>query len=383
MFRKNATIKILLCTAIGAASWKIFRIIQVKNTPIKFVKLAYLPIYKIWHAKDVPGDLLTDVNLSFGVIASDSTVQVNPAKELDLFKELETLRQNHPNLKINLAIGGWGSDGFSDMAFTKETRTIFINSIVTQLNTYNLDGVDIDWEYPTKDHSGLIKSRPEDTENFILLMKEIRSKFHEISKTSDKKYSLSFAAPMGDWALETFGIKEVRDTVDYINLMAYDYVGPWSGVTGHHSNLKKCKDAPKHLNTYQSIQKYLKVCKPEKLVLGIPAYGYGWSGVASENHGLFQSAEAAITPEDSDFSYHNLKRNYISKQGYTRYWDDNAKAASLYNGDILITYEDLEAIRYKADTVKKLRLGGMMYWEQTQDLTGDIIKTISKELKHR
>lgn len=377
MFRKIGT------TGIGFASWKIFRLFNVKNKPVKFKKVAYLPIYKTWHAKDVPGDLLTDINLSFGTIAPDSTLQVNPIKELYLSKELVTLRHNYPNLKINLAIGGWGADGFSDMAITKETRSIFINGIASQLKTYDLDGVDIDWEYPTLDNSGLIKARPEDTENFILLMKEIHSKFNEISKTSNKKYTLSFAAPMGNWAVETFGIKEVSNTVDYINLMGYDYVGTWSKVTGHHSNLKNCKEVPNHLNTYQIIQKYLKVCKPEKLVLGIPAYGYGWRGVPSENHGLFQAAEAAISHEEADFSYHNLKENYISKNGYTRYWDDSSKAAYLYNGDIWITYEDLEAIRYKADTVKKLRLGGMMYWEQTQDFDGDIIKKISKELENQ
>lgn len=381
MFRKKATIIILLCTAIGIAAWKIFRLVQLKNVPVEFVKVAYLPIYKTWHAKDVPGDLLTDVNLAFGEIAPDSTIQINPVEELDLSKELETLRKNYPNLKINLAIGGWGADGFSDMAFTMETRSVFINSIVSHLKTYNLDGVDIDWEYPTRDNSGLIKARPEDTENFILLMKEIRSKFDELSKTDNKKYTLSFATPMGDWAIDTLGIKEVSNSVDHINLMAYDYVGTWSEVTGHHSNLKK--EAPNPLSTYQGIQNYLKVCKPEKLVLGIPAYGYGWRGVASENHGLFQAAEAAIPAEESDFTYKNLKENYISKNGYTRYWDDISKAAYLYNGDVWITYEDLEAIRYKADTVKKLRLGGMMYWEQTQDLTGDIIRTISEGLENQ
>lgn len=383
MFKKNTTIKILLCTAIGITAWIIFRLVQIGNKPLYFVKVAYLPIYKTWHAEDVPGDLLTDVNLAFGEIAPDFTIQVNPIKELNLTKELKTLRQSYPNLKINLAIGGWGADGFSDMALTKETRSVFIDSIVSHLETYDLDGVDIDWEYPTLDNSGLIKARPEDTDNFILLMKEIRSKLNDRSISNDKKYSLSFAAPISDWAVKTFGIKEVSNTVDYINLMGYDYTGTWSLVTGHQSNLMDCKEAPNHLNTYQGIQEYLKVCRPEKLVVGIPAYGYGWRGVTSENHGLFQSAQAAIPLDDSDFTYNNLKENYISKNGYTRYWDDISKAAYLYNGDIWITYEDLEAIRYKADTVKKLKLGGMMYWEQTHDLTGDIITTISQELENQ
>jgi len=100
MFKKNLKIIILICTAIVIAACVIFRFVQLGNESQKFVKLSYLPIYKTWHAKDVPGDLLTDVNLAFGEIAPDFTLQVNPIKELNLPKELEILRQSYPDLKI-------------------------------------------------------------------------------------------------------------------------------------------------------------------------------------------------------------------------------------------------------------------------------------------
>ena len=379
--KKDIKIGILIFVIIGIVICFIIKLATVKPGPHDYVKATYLPMYKSWHAEDVPGNLLTDVNLAFASVTSDSKIRIDPIDELDLSKELISLKLKYPHLKINLSVGGWGSDGFSDMALTKETRSVFIESAVSALKSYDLDGIDIDWEYPTQDHSGKTKTRPEDTQNFVSLMREMRAKFDEIYKTDHKKYKLTFTAPMSGWAVEAFGVHEVSDSVDFIYLMGYDYIGNWSSVTGHQSNWFGHDGSPVHLNTYDGIKQYLNVCSPEKLVVGVPAYAYGWKGVPSADNGLFQKAAEGISPDDWDLSYSNLKEEYISKNGYKRYWDNTSKAAYLYNGDIWITYEDLEAVEFKASTVKTLGLGGMMYWEGTHDKTGDIIKTISGVLK--
>lgn len=363
---------IIVCIALKATGTK----------PIKkdYTKTTYLPIYKLWHAEEVPGDLLTEVNIAFATIKPDFNIELKLVEGLDLKQEIQKLRESYPKLKINLSIGGWGADGFSDLALTKDTRQIFIESVISQIELYDLDGVDIDWEYPAQDTQGLTKSRKEDTKNFVCLMREIRSRLDALQNEKDKTYTLSFAAPFSSWAIKDLAIKQVSKSVDYIYLMGYDYIGEWSTVTGHHSNLDDNKEASIHLNTDEGLKQYLKVCPPEKLVLGVPAYGYGWSGVASTNNGLFQKATASIPSSQVDLSYNNLKQNYIAKNGFTMYWDDVSKAAYLYNGDNWITYEDSRAISYKAELVKKLGLGGMMYWEHTQDTTGDIITAISNEL---
>lgn len=345
-----------------------------------YVKVTYLPIYKVWHAEDVQGDLLTHVNIAFATINSDFTIAINPVKGLDLAEEINKLKKLYPHIKINLSIGGWGADGFSDLASTKQGREKFINSVITYLKQYDLDGVDIDWEFPGQDASGLIKTHPEDPQNFTLLMKELSSSLGSLKTNKNQKYQLSFAAPFSNWAVQSLAIKEVGKYVDYIYLMGYDFVGTWAPKTGHHSNLKDNDSASIHLNVYQGIQEYLKACDAEKLVLGVPAYGYGWHGVTTNANGLFQNATGALSGEGVNLSYTNLKENYIDKNGFKRYWDDTSKAAFLYNGDTWVTYEDLEAIQKKAELVKKTNLGGMMYWEQTQDTTGDIIRTISEQL---
>lgn len=353
------------------------------KTPHEFVKVTYLPLYKSWSSSDIKGDLLTTINLAFGTINKDFKVTINPVDNLNLEKELKDLKQKYPHLKINLSIGGWGADGFSDMASTKENRSIFIESVIYYLELYNLDGIDIDWEYPTKSESGTTKTNEKDTTNFVSLMKEINEKFTELEKNNNKKYYSSFACPVHDWSVNVFAVKKVNKYVDYIYIMGYDYNGQWSTTTGHHSNLYNNKKSIVQENTYDGVKSYLKACPAQKLVIGVPAYGYAWKGVNPQNDGLFNPVTSSISPDEMNLVYNNIKDNFINKNEYKRYWDDKSKSAYLYNGDIFITYEDTEAIVNKANFVKNKNLGGLMYWEYTQDTSYEIATTISNELSKK
>lgn len=351
--------------------------------PHEFVKVTYLPLYKPWSSSEIKGDLLTTINLAFGTINKDFKVTINPVETLNLEKELKDLKLKYPHLKINLSIGGWGADGFSDMALTKENRSIFIKSIILYLELYNLDGIDIDWEYPTKSELGMTKSNEKDTKNFVSLMKEIDDELTKLEKKNNKKYYLSFASPVHDWTINIFAVEKVSKYVDYIYIMGYDYNGQWSTVTGHHSNLYRNKKSAIKENTCDGVKSYLKVCPANKLVVGVPAYGYAWKGVNLQNDGLFSPVTSSISPDEMNLVYNNIKDNFINKNGYKRYWDDKSKSAYLYNGDIFITYEDTEAIVNKANFVKEKNLGGLMYWEYTQDTSYEIAATISNELSKK
>src|SRR5690606_34623164 len=98
-------------------------------------------------------------------------------------------KERNPDLKVMIAIGGWGADGFSDMALTPESRAKFIASAKTFIQTYGLDGMDMDWEYPGISGAGT-KARPEDTQNFTTLMKGLR----EMLDTFDTPKILTFAS---------------------------------------------------------------------------------------------------------------------------------------------------------------------------------------------
>ncbi|MGL4346069.1 MAG: glycoside hydrolase family 18 protein [Cellulosilyticaceae bacterium] len=339
-----------------------------------YIRATYLPLYKNWSAESIEGDYLTHIYLAFATLGPDFSVSFNPHPSLNLKQEIETLHTLYPELKINVSIGGWGVDGFSQLAATPETRKLFADNVIKLLKEYNLDGVDIDWEYPGQSSDGLITCSPDDPQNFVLLLKELRLALDAHASTN--AYELSIAAPMSDWALESLNIAEAVTYVDYIHLMGYDYIGAWSLTTGHHSNWNKDKHSPTTLNSSEGINRYLTVCPPEKLILGIPAYGYGWSGVPPQDNGLYQIAKQALSPNEMDLSYSTIIKTYTSEKGFQTYWDDTAKSSYLYNGDIWISFDNPFSITYKADCIKSLGLAGMMYWEYTQDDTGELLHTI-------
>ena len=112
---------------------------------------------------------LTHVNLAFGLL-KDGLLDLHLLKYLHL---LPKLREWNPEMKIVLSVGGWGADGFSDMAMTEEGRRNFAKSCLDAVEKYNLDGIDIDWEHPCNDAAG-IGADPRDKENFTALLKTLR-----------------------------------------------------------------------------------------------------------------------------------------------------------------------------------------------------------------
>lgn len=112
---------------------------------------------------------LTHVNLAFGLI-EDGLLDLHLLKYLHL---LPKLRGWNPEMKIVLSVGGWGADGFSDMAMTEEGRRNFAQSCLDAVGKYGLDGIDIDWEHPCNDAAG-IGADPRDKENFTALLKTLR-----------------------------------------------------------------------------------------------------------------------------------------------------------------------------------------------------------------
>ena len=132
---------------------------------------------------------ITHLNYSFGLIYNDEKGETNaalkdpgrlhqiwlsPKVQADLQK-IPHLRQQNPNLKVLLSVGGWGARGFSGAAATKETRALFIQSAQEIIEKYGLDGIDLDWEYPVNGAWGLVDSQPADRDNFTALLKELRA----------------------------------------------------------------------------------------------------------------------------------------------------------------------------------------------------------------
>ncbi|UXY16844.1 glycoside hydrolase family 18 protein [Chitiniphilus purpureus] len=351
-----------------------------------------------WRAEDIKGDRISRLNIAFGLIRNGTEVyirELEPQPTSDgtgtiapfsnMWDEVAKLQAKYPYLKINFSIGGWGADGFSDMALTKESRAKFIENVLAVVRERKLSGVDIDWEYPVGPPWGgsEIKVRPEDRENYPLLLEEMKAALNQLSAETKQSYALSTAVPVANWFFQANDIPRVAKAVDFLKVMAYDMYGGWSPNTGHHANLYPNPADPAAgggRSVSQAMQAYLNLgVPPEKLLMGVAFYGRAWRGVTPTNNGLYQKFTSAAFPDG--VTWVDLKRDFIDKNGYVRYWDDVAKAPYLFNGDTFITYEDAEGLRYKADFMKEKQLGGIMIWEHAHDMDGELITQLNQYMR--
>lgn len=303
----------------------------------------------------------------------------------DQIKEnIKQLKASNPNTRMVLAVGGYGADGFSDAALDGN-RYLFTESIINLVKELDLDGVDIDWEYPAFDAWNTQKARPEDTKNFTSLMKELREKLYRLPH-KNQNYLLTFASGTQDWYFQNVEVKKVEKYVDYINVMTYDLTGKWSDTTGFNSNLYVDSQGKSKHSIDGIISMYLDHdIDSKKLLLGVPAYSYGWKNVKDSKgskNGLF----APGTPIDIDkvnLHYKQIEKAYLNKNGFKRYFDDQAKAAYLYDGKTFISYEDKEALKEKVAYIQSKNLGGAMVWQYAQDAEDGIVKYLTEHLNEK
>lgn len=342
--------------------------------------IAYLSDWVDWEVEDIDAKKLTHINYAFATLEQGRVVPKVLDGELGKIHLLKEIKAKNPDLKTLISIGGWGADGFSDAALTDENRRLFADSAVEFMKEYDFDGVDIDWEYPCSSQAGIV-ARPEDKENFTLLLKETRQRLDLEEQKDNKEYLLTIAVGAGQYFIDGSEMGQVQKYLDFINIMTYDYLGGFSKKAGHHTHLFESKITPgtsSDLSVKMFMNEGIPACK---LVLGVAFYGRTWYGVNDKNNGLGQAGIHGA--EGLDTSYSNISENLVNKNGFTRHWDEDAKAPYLYNGDIFVSYDDEESIGHKVDYIKDAGLGGAMFWEYSLDKTGSLLGALYKGLKDK
>ncbi|MFD2703282.1 glycosyl hydrolase family 18 protein [Paenibacillus shunpengii] len=305
--------------------------------------------------------------------------------------QLNKLKQINPNLKTIISVGGWTwSNRFSDVAATAATRETFANSAVDFLRKYNFDGVDLDWEYPVSGGLEGNSKRPQDKQNYTLLLSKIREKLNAAEAVDGKDYLLTIASGASPSYVANTELANIASIVDWINIMTYDFNGAWQKISAHNAPLYNDPAAAaagvpdtSTFNVSAGAQGHLDAGVPaSKLVLGVPFYGRGWDGCTQTSNGQYQTCSGGSsvgTWEPGSFDFYDLEANYINKNGYTRYWNDTAKVPYLYNASNkrFISYDDVESLGHKTAYIKSKGLGGAMFWE----LSGDRNKTLQNKLK--
>ncbi len=360
-----------------------------KDEKTNYRIIGYVAGYRDFDFTKIDATKLTHINFAFaniidGKVQFDSTpIDGKVLSEKDI-QALSSLKKSNPELKILVSVGGWLWSGrFSDAALTENSREIFAQSVADFVEKYKLDGLDIDWEYPNQTGAGNIY-RKEDIKNFTLLMKASREKLDQLATENKKKeaYLLTIASGADSTYIINTNLGEVQKYLDFINIMSYDFYNGLHNTSGHHANLQESRTSHSgDISVIKSVQLHLDAGVPlKKLNIGIPFYGRKWEGVNPEQNGLYQQAGST----GQIIYYRKIKENIFNNNKFTRYWDEDAAVPYFWNptDSIFISYEDVESIRIKADYVKKSGLGGMMFWEYTDNPEGELLETIYKGLNN-
>jgi chitinase len=361
-----------VCLAAGAKSG-----VEAPSTDVApFRVVAYVAGWSM--PQSLPAERLTHVNFAFARIDANGRVVFQHAWFREAIRSLIALKARNPKLKVLVSVGGWQADGFSDAALSALSRDAFAQSAVAFIRLHRLDGIDLDWEYPGQGVGG-IEYRSEDKENFTLLLKVLRAQLDAASATDGRagpdRYLLTIASADREYFDHT-EMDRLHGYLDWINVMAYDFHNSLTPTTGHHAGLYPSEfAAPTDRNADASIRQHLAAgIPPGKLVLGVAFYGRRFEGVPARHEGLNQT----YGRYGGDLSYAELVDCCIDRDGFVRRWDPRARAPYLWNESTrtFISYDDAESIAAKAAYARQNRLGGMMFWELSQDRNGELLGAI-------
>lgn len=266
------------------------------------------------------------------------------------------------NKPVIITLGGWGNyDGFSQ-AITPGVRSVLIANIVSLIETWGFDGVDLDME----------PIQTGDYENYKAFVRELHTAFETINTPVSGEPLLTAAT---SWSPSLFS--DLQDYFDQINLMTYDFSGAWEGwVSWHNSGIySDGLTFPGSNKPLPSIENKVKTfvdagIPKSKIGIGIDFYGYVWSGGSgTSTGGVTKPNQSWSSPPGvtDNVPYHEIMDQYYQSDYYR--WDDGAHAAYLSidrsedGDDRFVSYDDEQSVEAKIEYIRQNNLGGVIIWE--------------------
>lgn len=349
----------------------------------------------------------------FDLEAKDESMVI-PGLRKNHFAQYEYFSKKYPDVCIMISIGGWTRCGyFSEMAHTREGRASFVQRCIELMQDYPwIGGIDIDWEYPGCDRAAageddegcpVWSTADEDSENFALLIKELRTAMDIAFGAKAKRLTACAAGSSGSVCT---GWADAGKWLDCINIMTYDLAGVWDGLTGHSSSLS---------GTKKIVGYFMDQGIPtEKLCIGTPLYGYTMlmktvpqGKILGKPVETFRPAGPEISQKEivefesgavSGYELYLEDGRWLSGERFKHHgsgwhfeYDDAEDAAYLYNDDEgseffkwFISYENPLSLQAKLDYILKKDLAGIIIWETCHDTARyRLIKQIGDRLLNK
>ncbi|KAG0052947.1 hypothetical protein BGZ83_001873 [Gryganskiella cystojenkinii] len=352
----------------------------------------------------IPFDKVTHVNYAFSIVRPD----FKPVFETDYLLKRVVKSAHANNVKVLMSIGGWtGSQYFSPLAASKQSRKVFIDGAIDMIRQNNLDGIDIDWEYPGRLGSACNTfDEKNDAKNFLKLLQELRAAMDVLPNGADLQISLAtrivpFDGPEGI-------MKDVSDfskVVNHINVMAYDINGSWGTVTGANAPLEG-----DGLTYSGGAEAWIQAgFPPEQINMGVPFYGRSLITkrdmtasqimaapfdkkvpIGDNNDGLWTDPCEKTAAYSGVWKYKNLREQGVidgngqARAPWIRKFDEESQTPWLFNPETnqFISYDDRESLRLKVEFAKQKNLGGVMLWAINQDTTDFELLNVLQEMRN-
>ena len=301
---------------------------------------------------------LTHINFSF-IQLQEGRVALRDERDSLTLRRLDSLKAKFPRLKIVASFGGWGGCENCSGAFSSpEGRERFAQSTKEFLDKFNLDGIDLDWEYPAIEGYPNHAFAPEDRHNFTLLLQELR-------QVLGTQREITFAAGgFEKYLSESIEWARVVPLVDRVYLMTYDFVNGSSTETGHHTLLYSTVHQKE--STDNAVRFLDSLGVPRRIVvIGAAFYARVWGDVRDSLHGVYQQGRFA------DYvSFRELDHFCSQHPGFESYWDSTASAPYRYNPreKLFMTFDNRRSVSLKTRYALDKGLGGIMFWELSNDL---------------
>ncbi|KAI8146556.1 glycoside hydrolase superfamily [Fennellomyces sp. T-0311] len=369
------------------------------------VIVGYFPnwLYARWPASNIDFSTYTHINYAFAVLIKGDTPEWTDPSQVDSQLPGLVKAAHASNAKVLISVGGWsGCITFSTMAADANQRKNFIQWNIDQINKYDTDGVDIDWEYPGRQGAGCNAfDAANDINNYIVLLKELREALDGLQGTKKEITIAAYVKPFDNVA----GFASV---VDRFSLMTYDINGAWNDTTGPNAPFNF---EPGHgdADSYVSaIQGWIQAGAPkEKIVPGIAFYGRSaTSTVDMSKTSQYQGQNAGQPPHGDSYDaawqdpncakdpgglsgvwrYGNLRSQGVltspttAASPWVRNWDDTTKTPWLFNptDKTFISYDDPESIAIKVNYAQCQGLAGAMIWSVDEDTSdNELLKVVA------
>lgn len=308
------------------------------------------------------------VNYGFATINSNGDLTIENTGFTKYLNEVLKLRKY--GVRVLLCIGE-NSKRFSDMASTDAGIEKFVAQVIEVVEKYHFDGVDIDWEFPgVNTGRDVTVDRP----NFTKLIKALRVGLDNAQEKGGTPYLLTAAIPGTSWGSERYEMNILDEYLDYVNMMSYDLNN--TSIACHHSNLYTSTSAKAYgFSIDYGVNRFVSMgFDKNKIVAGMAFYGKYYTNATS------LGSEAKF---DKNIHYTVIKNTYLNNSDFEQLWDDVACAPYLLNKKTgeYISYDSKRSIAEKCKYSKQSGIMGVMFWDYSEDTTGDLLEAAYNELK--